>query len=245
MRPRNPVFDDAFIGVYKITAPSSRVYVGMTCASFSERWRGHKRDLIAGRHPCKGLLYAVSKYGIESLEFEILESWVKPSNLKDLLALEEDILKREQYWWDLYAKKAKPYNGRPSGTGSVIHNNETREKLSKATVKNFLKNNENGFYSQGKAFLAGHCANSNCSNFIKVRRSRENAMYCSKECLPGKHHYSEPLTRELLVELHVKQQLHWDDIGVKYGVTGQAIYYWLKKYEIPLRSKSKASRKLA
>lgn len=58
-------------GVYTITSPSGRQYVG-SAVSFKRRWRQHRNALSAGRHHCKGLQAAAYKYGTESLRFDIV-----------------------------------------------------------------------------------------------------------------------------------------------------------------------------
>lgn len=42
-------------GIYKITVPSGKVYVGMTTKSFAERWKKHKINLKGEQHHCSAL----------------------------------------------------------------------------------------------------------------------------------------------------------------------------------------------
>ena len=61
------IIDIHLAGVYRITSPSGRVYIGMTTRSFDIRWREHKKQLKAGRHICPALQRAHDKYGWENL----------------------------------------------------------------------------------------------------------------------------------------------------------------------------------
>lgn len=76
------------IGVYSIVTNSNKIYVGMTCDSFKARWMSHKKELLNGRHKCTGLKNSVKKHGIESLTFNIIEAWDKPTDLNDLAELQ-------------------------------------------------------------------------------------------------------------------------------------------------------------
>lgn len=57
-------------GVYKITAPSGRIYIG-SAVNFDSRWRVHRHHLRKGTHHSPPLQAAWHKYG-EDLKFERL-----------------------------------------------------------------------------------------------------------------------------------------------------------------------------
>lgn len=63
--------DSLDTGIYTITSPSGRKYVG-SAVSFRARWRLHLIELRAGRHHCKPLQRAYAKYGETGLIFERL-----------------------------------------------------------------------------------------------------------------------------------------------------------------------------
>lgn len=58
-------------GIYTITSPSGRKYVG-SAVSFRARWKLHLIELRAGRHHCAPLQRAFVKYGEAALRFERL-----------------------------------------------------------------------------------------------------------------------------------------------------------------------------
>ena len=119
-------------GIYRIKSPSGKFYVGMTTVGFETRWNQHIKLLKtqARQHHCRGLQFAYNKYGNE-LEFAVVEL-LNGYN-------ESYLLKREVFWWDYYNKTFNGmYNGRPTGTGSVFHNETTKAKLSQTQNENFL-----------------------------------------------------------------------------------------------------------
>lgn len=127
------------IGVYIITAPSGNKYVGVTGVSFKERWSNHIRDLRGNRHKCKGLQRAYAKYGEDELEFSIKLSY-SFQRLLDDESFEQELLRFEQSVWDnLKESGTILYNGRPTGTGSVFHTEESKAKIKRKAIENARK----------------------------------------------------------------------------------------------------------
>lgn len=158
------------IGIYSITAPSGKLYVGMSTTSIEYRWKKHKDRLIRNNHHCIGLLRAYNKYGLENLKFEILEEI-------DESISSEIILQKEQEWWDKYKAEGKVlYNGRPSGKGSVNHTEETRRKISDSTKLSYQQN-PRPIHPKGKGSKA-YCRKC-LTEFIKAKASQ---IFCTKEC---------------------------------------------------------------
>jgi group I intron endonuclease len=58
-------------GIYTITSPSGKQYVGSAIRP-SRRWEQHKKQLRSGKHGNINLMRAALKYGIENLRFEVL-----------------------------------------------------------------------------------------------------------------------------------------------------------------------------
>ena len=153
---RVQVSDSEMYGVYTITSPNGSVYVGMTTKSFSSRWKSHKKELRSSIHKCKGLLRAYDKYGIEGLEFKVLE---------DLSGCSDSyVLGREKFWWNSLKKSGiNLYNGEPTGTGSVNHSESTKNQIGKSVLNNM------------KDLV---CSRSDCSiTFKGIYRK-----YCSRKC---------------------------------------------------------------
>lgn len=120
------------VGIYKITFPNERYYVGLTGRSFELRWNDHLTRLRSNNHTNSALQSHFNKYGENSIEFSILEGW-------DSISKEIDqpiLLEKEQSWWDkLLLAGGKPINGRPTGTGSTFHTDETRLKISSSLTR--------------------------------------------------------------------------------------------------------------
>jgi group I intron endonuclease len=77
-------------GVYKITSPSGKFYIGSS-VDIRKRWNEHRCRLAghAGGHHNQYLKNAAVKYGIDSLVFEVLE-----------LCARKDVREREQFYID-------------------------------------------------------------------------------------------------------------------------------------------------
>lgn len=136
------------IGVYLITTPSKRNYVGMTCDSFSNRFKGHLKSLRRGKHSCRPLLHSYNKYGWDSFNLTILETWEKPSSREELDSLQKVISLKEKYWWEqLYCDGAVMLNGCPNGTGSVLHSEDSK-KLIRETRRKAYENNPRFSFSE-------------------------------------------------------------------------------------------------
>jgi group I intron endonuclease len=90
--------------IYSITSPSGKQYIGSSKSAW-KRWKWHRRDLMANRHPNYKLQRAADKYGIDNLRFSIL-----------LFCRSEDLVFYEQLAMDAF----KPaYNIAPV-TGSTV-----------------------------------------------------------------------------------------------------------------------------
>lgn len=209
------------IGVYKISLPSGSVYVGMTTKSFELRWRGHRKELLNGRHPCTGLVHAYRKYGIDALSFEVLEE--VPTGTVDSV-----ILKKEQEWWDrIKAQGVNIYNGRPSGTGSVHHTEETKARIA-AAMKGRIKLRD--------PLVCPKCSKS----FIPNRKIQK---LCSRQCASATNAVTKKklfLTYDELVELYWTREMTCKEIGEIYDVGHPAVEALMRKLAVPKRTVSEA-----
>jgi len=124
-------------GIYVISSPSGRVYIGSS-KSLSKRKTQHFYKLRNGVHPCDALQKAFIKYDAR-LNFVVIEN-----------CAEELLIEREQHWIDIASKVwvKRIYNssgiaGRPEHTAEVrkkisdkakgrIVSEETKRKLSEA-----------------------------------------------------------------------------------------------------------------
>jgi group I intron endonuclease len=111
-------------GIYRITSPTGRVYVGQA-QDIGKRWADHKRSAVGGYHPNRIIQRSVSKNGIESHSFDVVE----------ICPLEE-LDQREQAWIDaclVLGEKVRMNISPTAGSNrGLIPSKETREKLSAA-----------------------------------------------------------------------------------------------------------------
>lgn len=76
-------------GIYKITClQENKVYIGSS-NNIKRRWADHKKELKRETHGNKFLQLDWDAYGDESFTFELIEET-------------DDIIRREQYWLDIY-----------------------------------------------------------------------------------------------------------------------------------------------
>lgn len=113
------------IGIYKITSPSGKIYIGQ-----SNNLKQRKKDYIKTTH-CKGqvrLYNSLKKYGFQNHLFEIIEN----CSIKQLN-------NRERYWQDHYNVIGK--NGlncklQSTKTKKLVLSKEARNKISVHVKKN-------------------------------------------------------------------------------------------------------------
>lgn len=147
------------VGIYKITTPSNKIYIGHTRDSFSSRARTHLRRMKSQNHHSKSLSAAWRSYG-ESITFEIIE--IMDSNL-----CRKDFIKYEQKWWDIYSNKGfHLLNDRPSDNGGIEMSEEIKKKISISLRKNPII-----------VKLCAFCQ----KEFSTVKDSRERK-FCSNSC---------------------------------------------------------------
>ena len=104
--------------VYKLTSPSNKVYIGVTCQSVSQRWcngKGYKR--------CPAVFKSINKYGWDNFKKEVLFD-----NLTEVEAKEMEVKLIKQY---KSFDKRYGYNLTKGGDGTSGRkmSAETKEKL--------------------------------------------------------------------------------------------------------------------
>lgn len=105
--------------VYKLTSPSEKVYIGITCQPIKKRWmNGH------GYKKCPAIYKAINKYGWENFQKEILYEGLSEEHAKYL----------ETYLINAYKSKDKRYGYNLTqggdGTSGRTQSEETRKKIS-------------------------------------------------------------------------------------------------------------------
>lgn len=108
-------------GVYKITSPSGRIYIGQS-RNIEKRWKGYLRK------DCKNqikLKHSFEKYGVEAHVFEIVEECEF-----------EQLNSRERYWQEFYDCVENGLNCLLAKTEDkpLVYSKETRERMSRANL---------------------------------------------------------------------------------------------------------------
>lgn len=118
------------IGIYKISSPSGRVYVGQS-TNLESRIKDYKRG--HGMKKQRKLENSFNKYGIKEHIFEIVEECVP-----EILNI------RERYWQDFYNCLKEGLNCRLTTTSdkSGKMSDETRQKMRDSFVRNSSHNGQ-------------------------------------------------------------------------------------------------------
>ena len=127
------------IGIYKITSPSGKIYVGQS-VNIEKRFIDYKYLKINQTR----IFYSINKYGYENHIFEVIEEC-------DIKLLNQ----RERYWQDYYDVLKKGLNCRltKSSDKSGMFSEESKLKISKAKkgIKPIYKNPEQRAINISKA----------------------------------------------------------------------------------------------
>lgn len=207
------------IGVYCITSPSGKSYVGMSTKSIYGRWKAHRNMLKRGVHACTGLQNAYIKYGVDELQFSVLQTFSFGTS-------DQTILLAEQAWWDKLNLQTKLYNARPTGTGSVSHSEETKLKIRQTAIKSHPKL-ERQCLICGCDFIPEVKGRRKCTNCFLVKSkplekqcafcgkyAYTKAKYCSIICYDLKR--SPTIAVSTILELK-QQNLSLREIGIRLG----------------------------
>jgi len=204
-------------GIYRIVAPSGSCYIGMTAKSFAERWKGHEVNFRKGQMTCNGLRRAFEKYGLDRMQFEVLEAMPN--------ATDSEILAREKTWWLRHKSQGvNLYNGEPTGTGSVLHTEETRNKIA-AGVRASLNLQEKD------PSICGVCGKSFTTRFAT----------CSIECRSVNRTLVK-LSKEELEALYWDERLTARQIGETLSVTAQTVRNQMRRLGVPRRPERSSKR---
>lgn len=121
------------IGIYKITNPKGKVYIGQSI-DIERRWYRHKHDYINDNRNTH-LYNSFKKYGIDEHTFEVIEE-----------CDEKDLNKRERYYQEKYNAIEEGLNSIYTKTShfSGRLSEKSKEKIRKSRRKNPTKLTEEG-----------------------------------------------------------------------------------------------------
>lgn len=115
------------IGIYKITSPSNKIYIGQS-TNINQRWNDYYKMIRCKRQT--RLYNSFKKYGPENHVFEIIEE-----------CLENELLKRETYWKEHYKVLEVPsLCCKMDGKGGKL-DQCTKDKMSKVKLGKPTKHN--------------------------------------------------------------------------------------------------------
>lgn len=150
------------IGIYKITSPSGKVYIGQS-TNIEQRWKDYKETRRCQRQT---ILYnSFKKYGVKNHKFEIIEE-----------CNESKLLERETYWKKFYKVLEIPsLCCRMDGKGGR-DSQETKDRKSKARKGKSYKHKfpliEYDFMGNFKKIW---------ENYIELPNNRDIKKICLKE----------------------------------------------------------------
>lgn len=104
------------IGIYKITNPENKVYIGYTTNLYK---RKNYYKVNKGIRQTK-LYNSITQYGWEQHKIELIEECAK-----------DELRNKEQYWINYYNSWNNGLNSNPGGGGIITHTDETRQLISK------------------------------------------------------------------------------------------------------------------
>lgn len=108
------------IGIYKITSPSGKVYIGQS-VDIKKRWEIHRR--LYDLKDYTKLKRSLAKYGVEAHQFDIIEECIK-----------EQLNEREMYWGECYDTLGPNGLNLKLGNAKGKTSEETKEKIRKANT---------------------------------------------------------------------------------------------------------------
>ncbi len=198
-------------GIYKITSPSGRCYVGSSM-SFKRRWNLHRSRLRNGTHHNNALQRAYEKYGEDGLNFEKIALCAIP----ELIVLEQR-----------YIDKLKPeYNHAPIA-GSTLgitlgpHSEDHKRKISEAHTGLQPSDETRKKLSEGQRRRKGTAT-------AEQRRARSAAMVGDGNPFFGKSHTPETIEKVSGANHHSSVSVMCVETGIVFHSVAQA-RNWLRE----------------
>lgn len=173
------------IGIYKITSPSGRIYIGQS-ADLIKRIRDYKNIKIGQRK----LFYSIKKYGYNNHKFEILFTF--PENVYQEVLDHYEIAYIKQYKDNGF----KMLNIKEGGKAGK-HSEETKQKISKVQKGKILSEETKKKMSQSrKGSLHWNYGNKmNPESIKKISNSRKG----KKTWMFGKKHTEESMNKKRII----------------------------------------------
>jgi len=204
------------IGIYKITSPSNKIYIGQ---STNVEFRLHRYTYVMPVKQTK-LYNSFLKYGVDKHIFECVEE-----------CLIENLNERERYWQDFYNCLNEGLNCRLTETDDLSGHlsDEVKDKLSKAKLGKPMKESVRIKISNTrKGMKFSESVKRNMSNGQKGRKhSEETLIRMSKAKLGCVSNNSKPIIDVQTGQEYISIQQASEKLGIKYS----KLYYYVKKGE--------------
>jgi group I intron endonuclease len=154
------------IGIYKITNPKNKVYIGQS-VNIIFRWKNHQNIKKSKDQP--KLHNSILKYGIENHKFEIIQE-----------CLFDELNELERYYQELYNCIERGLNCKltETSTKKAVFSNETKMKISKSLTGKKLS--EEHKHSLSKAQTGLKRSKEAIEKSVKSRFGRKDNDYTRK-----------------------------------------------------------------
>ena len=198
------------IGIYKITNPNGKVYVGQSI-DIERRWSKYK--LFNCSNQTK-LLNSLKKYGIEFHIFEIIEEC-------DISSLNE----LERYWQEYYNAITNGLNCRLTETHdkSGKLSNETKSKISKSNTGKIMSDASRKKMSIAKQNMTDETKHKISQSQIGKNAGKDNPMYGKKHTFETIEKIKEKRKQQIITEETKKKLSEAGKLRIWSDVTKQKI----------------------
>jgi group I intron endonuclease len=208
-------------GIYKITSPSGNCYIGSSI-DIARRWKQHLGEISRNRHHSKALQSAFSKYGIDSMSFEVI-----------LECSVEELLIREQEAIDAHNPKYNILRIAGSSRGRKM-SEDVKRKIGRATkerakskeYRKLLSDRGREFMSQDKN--KARIAESNASRVCKEETREKHAKNSRERNSIGGGNFAKldwEKVRSIRFKFSIsdKSPIEKDRLAIKFNVTRKTI----------------------
>lgn len=201
-------------GIYKITSPTGRIYIGQS-VDIKRRFRGYSTPSLLKKQP--RLQNSFSKYGVENHQFDIIE-----------YCSEEDLNCSERFWQDEFIATGE--NGlncslTKCGSKRYTHSEETKRKISESSM-----GDKNPMYGKKMSEEAKEKRNNNpngkSKKGIPLREETKEKLKGKRENISlGKH----PKAKKVIDIITKKVYGCITEAAEAHGIERRTLSDWLKK----------------
>jgi len=191
-------------GIYKLTAPNGKVYIGQSL-KIEQRWIDHKRRAKGKSIRSSFKLYnSIRKYGWENFTKEIIEQ-----------CLPELLNEREIYYVNLFDSFKSGLNGRDGGDSNWKVSQATKNKLRKSNLGKYNGDQNIQFTIDGILYFSLGDASKKLGISIKTIHNRLNSnnekysnyLYSDPALIPKRHKRNNGRNRRIMIDGEVYESI--------------------------------------